>query len=402
MAKETSELARDFGGALTKALSSLVGLQSARGLIAAQFPDNEIMIHAGGDFTVIRGEKGVAAVRAWASFLGDHLARDFGYEFTDNMFRSVHAALTEKRGADWSEELMRLIPEGFLERERVRYLSKEELEKRVLERTKELEELNVRLEQTVLQRTKELVAANAELENVNKRLEETNETKSEFLSLVSHQLRVPLTSARWGIMELSESLHLAAGSEQKKLISSLLISNDRMIRLVNNLLNVARIDEGRIAYQFGRASLGRLIEEAIANLSSLAQARSVTIAYETRPNDVFVQADTEKLYLAIENVIENAVKYSPPGKKVSIGLKKETSEATVAVTDEGIGIPEAERHAIFDKFFRAQNARQVDASGTGLGLFIVKRIIEDHGGHVRFDTQEGKGTTFFMELPILD
>ena len=102
MDKETSELARDFGEAITKALSSLAGFQSARGLIASQFPDNEILIHAGGDFTVIRGQKGAAAVRKWASFLGDHLARDFGYEFTDNMFRSVHAALArEKRLKGW-------------------------------------------------------------------------------------------------------------------------------------------------------------------------------------------------------------------------------------------------------------------------------------------------------------
>lgn len=398
MAKKDSILLQQFGELMTQAVTSVIGVRPLRLLIAREFPGGEVTAESDGTL-VILGDIKIRVPKLIGS-LTDLLVRDFGHAFTNQLFRRIYVSFLSKyRENPQFSELIASVPEGFLEDEKVRFLSKEELERRVLQKTKELQELNENLEKTVLERTKELVVANQRLENANRELEHLGKAKTEFLSLTSHQLRVPLAAARWGILALREELTPVLKKEHVLLLEKLLANNERMVRLINNLLNVARIEEGRFTYQFEEVSLADVVSETLVTLSEFARTKSVTLDYKPSKVLFLLRADKEKLSMAVENVLDNAIKYTPEGMHVTIVLRQEDSRIVLSISDQGIGIPKDEQKRVFDKFFRAKNAIAAEVNGSGLGLFIVKKIVEDHGGHITFQSEEGKGTTFFLEFP---
>ncbi|MDP3795128.1 MAG: HAMP domain-containing sensor histidine kinase [bacterium] len=399
MTTTPTALVSDFIGALLQATSDLVGSKTVWASIAKRFP--EITANPDGTFQGIDRLDTEAQRRFVASTARD-LTASFGYEFAEQSLSRVYATLKQKTGDESAlAAVLKLVPDGFLEQEKVQHLTKAELEARVLERTKELQRLNTNLEATVAQRTKELLGANMRLTSANTELERLSNAKTEFLSLVSHQLLIPLSAAKWGLEALAETPAPREDTEVATLITGLISNNDRMSQMVQNLLNIARIEEGRLTYTFTKVSLGDLVAEVLEALANTAKAKSIAFVYQPPPAPIFIQADKEKFFLAVENVVANAVKYTAAHTSVAVTLTTKDNAAILSIRDEGIGIPpEAQKH-IFSKFFRAENAQKIDASGSGLGLFIVKRIVEDHRARVYFKENEaGRGTTFVIEAAL--
>ena len=189
--------------------------------------------------------------------------------------------------------------------------------------------------------------------------------------------------------------------EQKNFINRGYESNERMIHLVNDLLNVSRIEEGRFKYSFSEAHLELIVEDIIQELRHEIEKNElkVTIEKDKKPLPK-LKVDAPKIRLCLENLIDNAVRYTPPGGKINIKISAEDNHALFILKDSGVGIPKKQQPRIFTKFIRGDNVVRMQTEGTGLGLFIVKNIIERHKGKVWFESEEGKGTTFYVTIPF--
>lgn len=390
---------REFVTILIRMLMSLIGIEATRLILKNSFPTEEFFINelAGLGIQGFSKDNAQKLVRT----VTEYVIQNFGEEFAHNLLSKSYANL-KKEPHDQPQllEVLDIVPNRFLEEEKIKMLSKEELEQRVLERTRELQELNKTLEQRVIERTKELAKANGELEEKNKRLEDLSRAKTEFVSLVSHQILTPLSSLRMALYEFQDMNARSRKKTTQELIQSMIATNERLIELTENLLNVARIEEGRLLYTFQQVAVGTLIQEVIESLKQKAKEKNLSLRYaEPRYALPAVSADKEKLYLVIENIIANAINYTPEKKKIEVQTSLNPHSLSIIVKDQGIGIPEKDQKDIFQKFFRAPNAVQ-EGSGTGLGLFIAKQIMESHGGTISFESREGKGTTFTIEIPI--
>ncbi|MDZ4299569.1 MAG: ATP-binding protein, partial [Candidatus Sungbacteria bacterium] len=222
--------------------------------------------------------------------------------------------------------------------------------------------------------------------------------KSEFVSIAAHQLRTPLTAIKWALREFRDR-HPQSTLESGDLLDKAYQSNERMINLINDLLNVARIEEGRFLYRLAVTNLGASIERAIAAEHMTALKKNITIGFKKPSAEILVWADAHGIDLVLQNLIENAIHYTKSGGKITLHVRAVETMAEISIQDTGIGVPEGERSRLFTKFFRGDQAVRMETDGSGLGLFIVKNIIEAHGGSIWFDSKEGKGTTFFFTIP---
>lgn len=232
------------------------------------------------------------------------------------------------------------------------------------------------------------------------KLAQASKMKTEFVSVVSHQLRTPLSAMRWTLNLLTEGRLNGFNHDQLNYIHLLKESNERMIKLVNDLLDVSRIEMGKTIFQSRQTNLYILIQKIINNFSPFAQAHHVSLsleAPETLPN---VWTDPEKISLVIYNLIDNAIKYIRGQGEVRVWARERKKFVEVAIQDTGVGVPEAQKKYIFQKFFRSDNIMKHQTTGTGLGLFIAKSVVEESGGKIWFESKERKGTTFFFTLPI--
>jgi len=225
--------------------------------------------------------------------------------------------------------------------------------------------------------------------------------KTEFVSIAAHQLRTPLSAIKWTLrMMLDGDLGEVPG-EQKNFIEKCYQSNERMISLINDLLDVTRIEEGRYLYKLTPTNIEDIIQMLITSYKDPADRRQVTLKFQKSVGKVpQADIDVEKIKLTIQNLIDNSIRYTKPGGEVEISVKYGKKEVEVAVRDNGVGIPSDQKDRVFGKFFRAANVMRIDTEGSGLGLFIAKNIIEAHGGRIWFESEEGKGTTFFLAIPL--
>ncbi len=224
--------------------------------------------------------------------------------------------------------------------------------------------------------------------------------KTEFVSVAAHQLRTPLSAIKWTLKMLLDGDLGKISSEQREFIEKTYESNERMIRLINDLLNVSRIEEGRYLYKKVPYDMTELTQSLIDSYEDEAKKRKIEIEF-IKPKESLPQAmiDVEKMGLALQNLIDNAIKYTPEKGKVTVGIDYDKKEIVVYVKDTGIGIPESQQERIFSKFYRGSNVLKRETEGSGLGLFITRNVIEAHEGKVWFESELGKGTTFFFSIP---
>ena len=238
------------------------------------------------------------------------------------------------------------------------------------------------------------------LKDAKERDEAVSRMKSEFLSIAAHQLRTPLSAFKWLLRLVLDGDLGKLKKSQEELLQKGYDSNERMIELVNDLLDVVRIEEGRFNYTFTRTSLVRLLEKTIRDMKILADQKGIVLTFHTQPPAAIpmVALDTEKFPLAFTNILDNAIQYTLPKGKVDVDITFQ-KDILVTVRDTGVGIPKRQLPRVFTKFFRGDNAVRIQTSGSGLGLFIAKNIIEKHGGKIWIESIEGKGTTVYFTIP---
>ena len=275
------------------------------------------------------------------------------------------------------------------------------------EQKEQLEDFNKNLNQKVADQTVEIRAAyeaekkaRIELEKANKELQELDKRKSEFLSVVAHQLRTPLSGIKWALNIILQDTKDPISEAHRKLLSTCNEGNERMITIVNTLLNADRVSAKDFRLELQAVDLVALISTSISETKLSTEERSITIAFEHDEHIPPVMADPEMLRVAFQNLLDNAVKYSQREGTVSVRAVLKGPQVECSVADAGIGIPADQQRYIFSRFFRARNAISADPNGNGLGLFVVKSIVEKLGGRVWFTTEEHKGTTFYFVLPV--
>lgn len=225
-------------------------------------------------------------------------------------------------------------------------------------------------------------------------LQDYIQRQKQFVSNVSHELRTPLTA----IKGYSEFLADEIGDrpDLKKAVFHLNNESDRLAKLVDEVLTLSRLETGREEFNLDRLNLSDLIKDTIEKMQLRAEKYETELVSNITP-EVYVRGDKQKLVQVIVNLLDNAFKYSPPGSTVRVSLYKETSEAILMVVDQGIGIPDKDRLKVFDRFYRAENARSI--SGTGLGLSIVKHIVDAHSGSIKLTEGVEGGTVAILRLP---
>lgn len=228
--------------------------------------------------------------------------------------------------------------------------------------------------------------------------------KSEFVSIAAHQLRTPLSGIKWTLKMLIDGDLGKISKDQKEILEKTYVSNERMISLVNDLLNVTRIEEGRYIHKPEMVNILDIVEPLVESYKAEAERKGIKLNLETtKKRNLNVAADIEKITLVAQNLLENALKYTPKGGKIIFFVKHKVkaNKIEVSVKDSGVGVPKDQQARLFTKFFRAANVMRMETEGSGLGLFICKNIIESHGGEIWFDSEENKGSTFYFTLPIV-
>lgn len=256
--------------------------------------------------------------------------------------------------------------------------------------TREMQELGAALNDMI-----------SRLEAVAEKEKRVDRLRTEFLSLAAHQLRTPLAGVKWALQALLDGERGNLSSTQKELLEKTYASNEGMLVLINDLLDVTKIEEGKYLSKLSLAQIEQ-IGASVVELHKEEPSRQGIELELQAPRDPLPQVlvDEEKIRLALQSLVGNAIRYTLPGGKVTISFFSDTKEVGIAVRDTGIGIPLEEQGRIFEQFFRAGNAKKLGTMGTGLGLYLAKNIVEAHGGRIWFVSEENKGSDFRIALPL--
>jgi signal transduction histidine kinase len=219
--------------------------------------------------------------------------------------------------------------------------------------------------------------------------------KSQFVSTVSHQLRGPLTSIYGFAETLRRRWEYFADSERIRFLDYISDAADRLSVIVDQLLNVARLEGGDLPMEAAPTDVRAVVEDVVANAEQEVGAGTHTFVVEVPDGPLSALADPEKLRQILGHLVDNAVKFSPAGGVVRVAAEQDDGVVVLSVADQGIGIPPGEQERIFTKFYR----REEGGGGTGLGLFLAQGLVERMGGHIRVESTEGEGSTFVVELP---
>ncbi|MEY3471123.1 MAG: hypothetical protein RLZZ223_473 [Candidatus Parcubacteria bacterium] len=228
----------------------------------------------------------------------------------------------------------------------------------------------------------------------------TERAQKEFVSIASHQLRTPITSIKWNAELVLSNPNL--DKDVRAAVDDIYKSNDRMEKLVNALLNLSRIDLGKIKFVKQEINLDKYITSLIKSLDNDIIRKNITIEKDIKFDKPIIN-DPVYIDIIVGNVLSNAVKYTANNGKIKLKVSNCQSKDCILleISDNGLGIPKSQQSHIFGRLFRADNAKNTDTDGNGLGLYVVKKLIESMKGNVWFESQENKGTTFFLEIPIV-
>lgn len=257
----------------------------------------------------------------------------------------------------------------------------------------EVKELNATLQQRIDEATKELRASNAQLQRLD-------EAKDEFVSMASHQLRTPLTSVKGYIDMVLEGDAGKISDMQKHLLGEAFTSSERMVHLINDFLNVSRLQTGKFMIDRRQIDLASIVRQEVDGLQTTAGQRQLTLAYEAPSSFPLLYLDEGKMRQVVMNFIDNAIYYSKENTTITISLKADDDTLELTVKDTGIGVPADEQAQLFTKFYRASNARKQRPDGTGVGLYLAKKVIIAHGGSMVFSSAPDKGSVFGFTLPV--
>jgi signal transduction histidine kinase len=273
---------------------------------------------------------------------------------------------------------------------------------------REIAQLNVGLEAKVTERTRALSEANAALEASHRQLQALDRLKSEFVSNVSHELRTPLTAIRMAVDNLLDGVTGEISPILQRYLTRVKTNTDRLVRLIADLLDLSRIEAGRIELSPTAVSVGEVIQEVVESLRPMAAGKGLEILVHPGASLPQAFADRDKLQQVLINLVENAVKFTPSGGRIVLSARTISSRGgpaqdrpgvEITVEDTGEGIPAEEREAIFEKFHQIRRDGQRKAHGTGLGLSIAKSLIELHGGQIQVQSEVGRGSRFIFTLP---
>ncbi|HAH04541.1 TPA: hypothetical protein DCL28_03220 [Candidatus Komeilibacteria bacterium] len=252
-----------------------------------------------------------------------------------------------------------------------------------------------------LQYYNEIQNANEELKQANIRLQQLDKAKSEFLSIASHQLRTPLTGIKGYLSMIVEGDYGKVPEKIRRILEEVFLNSDRLTRLVNIFLNVSRIESGRFDLNLKESDMVELINEVVTELKPSASQRQLKLTFH-KPKILLpmMKIDRDKIKDVVLNLTDNAIKYTPEGR-VDINISREDHHLKISVTDTGVGISTDEVTKLFEKFVRGSGIAQVDTSGSGLGLYIAKKIVEAHQGSIWAESAgKGQGSTFSFTLPV--
>jgi signal transduction histidine kinase len=233
---------------------------------------------------------------------------------------------------------------------------------------------------------------------------EVDRAKSEFVSLASHQLKTPLTAIGWLAEGLLSGDKGSLNAEQKKYVENIHTTDRQMMAMVNDLLNVSRIELGTLQLRPEDIAVHAFAQSVVDEQKVVAEEKHVQLTLNFEDNLPTMHADKNLLRMIFQNLLSNAIKYTPEGGLVTFAIARGggTRDAIfLTVTDTGIGIPKDEQDKVFSKLHRAKNAQAKVPDGTGLGLYVIKTIIERIRGAITFESVENKGTTFFVTLPLI-
>ncbi len=382
---------------------SLMDRQSAIERIQATlFVDIFRQAGEGAGAPVWRGSAAVADLHALAErFMGRERSDEAFAEYARS--RGLDLAKTRQADADLVQFVERLLAGGIgAASARVMVastvkgegVSVEEIME-VLDETSQVLEYSRQLEQ----KSQALEMATAELTAANERLKELDRLKDEFLSTVTHELRTPLTSVR----SFSEILHDNPGldaEERKRFLGIIIRESERLTRLINQVLDLTKIEAGRMEWRMGAVDLNEVIEDAVATLGHLFKERQVELEVSLPEKVPAVQGDRDHLMQVVINLLSNAEKFCPPAAgRVAVMLSADVDTVTVSVTDNGPGIPLEDQQLIFEKFHQVRDSRTGNPVGAGLGLTISRRIVEHLGGRIWVETDPGEGATLSFSIP---
>ena len=249
-----------------------------------------------------------------------------------------------------------------------------------------------------------LLFVNFALSRGLEKISEANRLKSEFIKVVSHQLRAPVSNCQWVAEFLLSGRTGDLGKKQRKYLEILRENTDRVQELISELLTVSKIEGGNLNFNKTFFSLEKLAKEVVSKSEPLANASNVKVSVKNEQNLPKVLADISKIKIVLENLVDNAVRYTSLSdekrkSKVDVFLYKKNSHIVFKIEDNGIGISKDDEKYIFQKFFRGKETMKYRTQGTGLGLYISKSIIEKMGGKIWFESEFRKGSTFYFTLP---
>lgn len=224
--------------------------------------------------------------------------------------------------------------------------------------------------------------------------------KSEFISIAAHQLRTPLSAIKWALRLILDGDFGALNSQQREYLQSGYDTNERMIKLVNDLLDVSRIEEGRFELILQEEDLASLVETTVASFKDIAAQKNVKLLFIVPKKPLpAIPVDRQKIEMVFQNLIENALAYTPGGGTVRVAIEENDDSLTVSVRDTGIGVPREEQGRLFTKFYRSAGALKIQPGGSGLGLFISRNIVIGHRGSLEVKSEVDKGSMFTVRLP---
>ncbi len=259
-------------------------------------------------------------------------------------------------------------------------------------RFEEIERFNITLQQKIEDATRQL-------RRTNEKLKALDETKDEFISMASHQLRTPLTSVKGYMSMVLEGDAGKLNSKQKSLLDQAFISSQRMVYLIADLLNVSRLHTGKFVIERQPTQLAEVVEGELHQLTETAKGRGIELTYSKPKDFPELLLDETKTRQVIMNFADNAIYYTPAGGHIQVNLVNKDESVEFTVVDNGIGVPKTAQHHLFTKFYRANNAQRARPDGTGLGLFMAKKVVVAQGGAIIFHSEEGKGSTFGFTFP---